>query len=316
MIAHPPVGPNCRHIYGSEFANDTVGIRAGMKHLGIDFQPKIAGGTSPIYAVVGGRVEALFTDIEPGDWSNPLYPGHTGNIVAIRDDIGRVWTYQHGRNFRVKIGQRVEAGTLLCDMWKSGHATNSHLHLGLRVGGAWKNPAPVLKQLGVWPLTYKYGIPPLVPATSKPISKPAAPIVVTPPAKEWSDMATEAQIRAVVHDELLKTKREITAHTSKAADNLRKDIPKLAGRGVWLDTQYPSRAPGADPKAKHSMAAHLLATNGQVYAVREGLGPILGLLEELQHDHTKTAEEMRTQIGSALSGLTFELVTSPQEDAA
>ncbi|GAA2555850.1 hypothetical protein HD598_002184 [Neomicrococcus aestuarii] len=181
MQYSPPVPSNCRHISGSEFAKISA-IRGGIPHAGIDFQPPTAGQLGvPVYAVVAGVVEALFTEIKPGDLSNPLYPRHTGNVVAIRDDLGRVWTYQHGRNFQVKYGQRVESGQHLCDMWKSGNVSGVHLHMGLRVNGEWQDPTPVLKANGVWPIGYK---PTVTPTSTT--------------AKDEIDMASLADLRIIV----------------------------------------------------------------------------------------------------------------------
>lgn len=152
----PPVGPTSRHLLpGSEYGDGSVGIRAG-RHLGIDFQPAAPGGEDWINAIEDGTVEALFTEIPPGDKRNPLYPGHTGNVVAIRTANGRVWTYQHGKDFQVTLGQKIKAGDRLCRMWRSGTATGNHLHLGLRINGKFVDPEPVLRKAGAWPIGNTY----------------------------------------------------------------------------------------------------------------------------------------------------------------
>ena len=183
----PPTGPTSRHLLpGSEYGDGSVGIRAG-RHLGIDFQPAIPGGSDWIYAVESGTVEALFTTIPPGDKRNPLYAGHTGNIVAIRATSGRVWTYQHGTDFQVTLGQKVKAGDRLCRMWRSGRATGNHLHLGLRINGKFVDPEPVLRKAGAWPIGNTYY------TASTPASTQTG---------DWSDMATKAEIKAAFREVL------------------------------------------------------------------------------------------------------------------
>lgn len=151
----PPVGPTCRHIPGSEFAAVSA-VRGNRKHLGIDFQPPTPGQAGvPVYAVSDGTVEILFTEIPPGDTSNPFFEGHTGNLVGIRESNRYVWTYQHGTNFKVKHGQFVKAGTHLFDMWISGNVSGVHLHLGLRDQGVFVDPAPRLRELNIWPIGYE-----------------------------------------------------------------------------------------------------------------------------------------------------------------
>ena len=238
----PPVGPKARHLLpGSEFGDGTLGIRGG-KHLGIDFQPERPGGEDWVHAVEGGVVEALFTTIKPGDLSNPLYPGHTGNLVAIRADSGRVWVYQHGKDFQVRRGQRVKAGDRLHRMWRSGRATGNHLHLGLRVDGTWRDPERVLRNHGVWPIGNDYYLP-------KPEPKP--PVITPPPVKhpdpapviekEWSDMASEAEFRKIVREETERAldRKIVTWRDSGTGDSKKFTIAQALG---WLSEHWARRA--------------------------------------------------------------------------
>ncbi|MDI3330559.1 MAG: M23 family metallopeptidase [Micrococcus sp.] len=170
---------------GSEFGDGTVGIRAG-KHLGLDFQPTVPGGEDWVHAVESGVVEALFTTIPAGSFYQPLYAGHTGNIVAIRTVSGRVWTFQHGKDFQVDLGDWVEAGDRLHRMWRSGRSSGNHLHMGLRINGRFVDPEPFLREHGIWPVANPY--------YSRSFSGTPAPTT----AKDWFTMATKDELREVV----------------------------------------------------------------------------------------------------------------------
>lgn len=153
----PPVGPKSRHLLpGSEFGDGTVGVRQG-KHLGIDFQPQYPGGSDWIYSVTNGTVVALISNRVHGSKAQSLYAGHTGNVVAVKDLQGRVWSYRHGRNFQVKVGDKVRPGDRLCRMSNTGTVTGVHLHLGLLdTSGRFIDPERVLRAAGVWPIGNTY----------------------------------------------------------------------------------------------------------------------------------------------------------------
>lgn len=108
---------------------------------------------SPIYAPIDGVVQHWTTSNSGGDTS-------MGLVVAIKDDLGRVWRFIHlavaTAQTQLAAGTRVAAGTLLghtSSRTMLGQNSKSHLHLDLAPPGVtdkskFIDPLPVLGVTG------------------------------------------------------------------------------------------------------------------------------------------------------------------------
>lgn len=111
------------------------GRRGRGFHTGIDLRSSRKGG-EPVRAARDGRV------IQAG-----IMRGY-GRIVSIRHEDGFMTRYAHLRAFRVKAGQRVEAGDVVGFVGRSGRASTPHLHFEtLTPSGKYADPAALLKGL-------------------------------------------------------------------------------------------------------------------------------------------------------------------------
>lgn len=100
-------------------------------HLGIDIAGRNIYG-NPIYATAKGTV--TFTG----------YRSSYGLMVIIEHGYGYSTYYAHQSKIRVKVGQAVEAGTLIGYVGSSGVATGPHLHYEVRRWGTPVNPVNYL----------------------------------------------------------------------------------------------------------------------------------------------------------------------------
>lgn len=103
--------------------------RAAM-HPGLDL--KGAYG-SPIYAAAAGTVTFVGRN------------GGYGNEVEINHGNGLVTRYGHMSATRAKIGEHVEAGTVIGAIGSTGRSTGPHLHFEVRLNGTAINPRPFLE---------------------------------------------------------------------------------------------------------------------------------------------------------------------------
>jgi len=94
-------------------------------HKGLDIA---AGCGTPIYAAAAGTVEFAGTK------------GSFGKLVIINHGSGVKTYYAHCNSLKVSAGQKVEAGTNIATVGKTGTATGYHLHFEVRVNGVSKNP--------------------------------------------------------------------------------------------------------------------------------------------------------------------------------
>lgn len=101
-------------------------------HKGVDI---VGSGYVADYIVAhtGGTVEIA------------TYSSTAGNYVAIRVSDTCVMRYLHMRDLpSVKVGQRVEAGTVLGYMGTTGTSTGVHLHFDICENGQYIDPEPFL----------------------------------------------------------------------------------------------------------------------------------------------------------------------------
>lgn len=94
-------------------------------HKGLDIAAKC--GTS-IYAAAGGKV------IHSG------YKGALGKLVIIDHGNGVKSYYAHCNKLNISSGAKVNAGTKIAEVGRTGTATGYHLHFEIRVNGTSVNP--------------------------------------------------------------------------------------------------------------------------------------------------------------------------------
>lgn len=122
--------------YPDYHVTSPFGPRWSSYHYGIDLVAKTKdGGTAVDYimAHTGGVVE------ECG------FNASAGNFVRIRVSDDTVMSYCHFRNkLPWKLGDKIDAGTVLGYMGSTGNSTGDHLHWGIKRDGVWIDPAPYL----------------------------------------------------------------------------------------------------------------------------------------------------------------------------
>jgi murein DD-endopeptidase MepM/ murein hydrolase activator NlpD len=96
-------------------------------HLGIDYAAPVG---TPVWAAAGGTI------VERGP------AGGAGNLVILRHDSGIETAYMHLSKFATgqRVGQRVEAKTVIGFVGATGLATGPHLHFGVREHGVYIDP--------------------------------------------------------------------------------------------------------------------------------------------------------------------------------
>jgi len=105
----------------------------GSPHGGVDL-PGTTG--TPVHAAQRGKVvlaEELF---------------FSGNTVVVDHGLGIYTFYGHLSEIDVKVGDALEAGTVLGKVGATGRVTGPHLHWGLTVERARVNPLHIVKLLG------------------------------------------------------------------------------------------------------------------------------------------------------------------------
>ena len=122
----PPVPPPLRSWPLAATASGRYGPRGKRFHSGIDF-PAATG--SAIMAAAPGRI--AFAAEAAGGWGKLVSIAHRGHVRTL---------YAHLVQITVRVGQRVEVGTVIGRVGATGRATGPHLHFELRVRGAAVDP--------------------------------------------------------------------------------------------------------------------------------------------------------------------------------
>jgi murein DD-endopeptidase MepM/ murein hydrolase activator NlpD len=99
-------------------------------HAGLDFKGPIG---APIHAAADGRV--TFAGTKNG----------YGRVVEISHGNGLLTRYAHMSAWKVKPGQRVEAGAVIGALGNTGRSTGPHLHFEVRINDRAVNPRPFLE---------------------------------------------------------------------------------------------------------------------------------------------------------------------------
>ena len=96
-------------------------------HLGVDYAAPVG---TPVWAAASGTV----THVGPA--------GGAGNLVMIRHDNGIETAYMHLSKFAgIKVGQKIEAKTVIGYVGTTGLSTGPHLHFGVKKNGVFVDPS-------------------------------------------------------------------------------------------------------------------------------------------------------------------------------
>ena len=96
-------------------------------HLGIDYAAPVG---TPVWAAASGTV----THCSPS--------GGAGNLVMIRHESGIETAYMHLSKFaNIKVGQKIEAKTVIGYVGTTGLSTGPHLHFGVKKNGEFIDPS-------------------------------------------------------------------------------------------------------------------------------------------------------------------------------
>ena len=100
-------------------------------HKGVDYAAPIG---TPVQAAADGRV--IFAGVK-GGYGNLIELDHSGGITTVYGHLSR---FARG----IRVGRRVDQGTVIAYVGMTGLATGPHLHYEYRVNGVFKNPQTVL----------------------------------------------------------------------------------------------------------------------------------------------------------------------------
>lgn len=103
-------------------------------HLGVDYAAPVG---TPVWAAASGVVS----------FCGPA--GGAGNLVMIRHQDGIETAYMHLSKFAsIKVGQRVEAKTVIGYVGTTGLSTGPHLHFGVKKNGGFIDPTSLAPMRG------------------------------------------------------------------------------------------------------------------------------------------------------------------------
>lgn len=104
------------------------------QHSGVDFRAQTG---DPVHAA-GSGVVRLAKDL--------FYSGHA---VVVDHGAGIFTSYSHLSRMDVKVGQRVDKGTVVGLAGSTGRATGPHLHWGVKVNAVNVNPLSFIRVMGL-----------------------------------------------------------------------------------------------------------------------------------------------------------------------
>ena len=103
-------------------------------HLGVDYAAPVG---TPVWAAASGTVS----------FRGPA--GGAGNLVMIRHDSGIETAYMHLSKFAsIKVGQRIDAKTVIGYVGTTGLSTGPHLHFGVKRNGEFVDPTKLAPMRG------------------------------------------------------------------------------------------------------------------------------------------------------------------------
>ncbi|HEX5058939.1 MAG TPA: M23 family metallopeptidase [Kofleriaceae bacterium] len=103
-------------------------------HLGIDYAAPVG---TPVWAAAPGVVTVRAPS------------GGAGNLVMIRHDSGIETAYMHLSKFAsIKVGQRIDAKTVIGFVGTTGLSTGPHLHFGVKKNGEYIDPTKLAPMRG------------------------------------------------------------------------------------------------------------------------------------------------------------------------
>jgi murein DD-endopeptidase MepM/ murein hydrolase activator NlpD len=133
-FVYPLLAPRISSSYGPRIHP----IKKSKKHhSGVDLA---APEKSHVRAVMTGRVV----------FAGPL--GGYGNMVSIKHEGEKLSLYGHLSKINVKVGDVIEAGTILGLVGSTGSATGPHLHFEWRENGKPLDPLKIFPHLAAEPL--------------------------------------------------------------------------------------------------------------------------------------------------------------------
>jgi hypothetical protein len=209
-----PVTDRCRLTSGFGKRNIQFGPN---DHWGLDFGGPEPGTSVFVKAAAAGVVV----------WIKHIQ-FRSGPCIGIKHPDGTLTNYVHTRRYKVRIGQQVERGEVIAESWHTGIRIEAGIHLHFEWWADANDhrsvfdPTERLADYG-WTLKWdakakKYrmydeweGRAHATPAAS--IDFHSAPVKAAPaeapqeapqPEKDWFDMATEADLRKIVREELDK----------------------------------------------------------------------------------------------------------------
>lgn len=132
LASIPQVSPAHVAYVSSSFGYRSDPFTGGAAfHAGLDFPGPMG---SAIYAAAKGTVS--FVGQRQG----------YGNCIEISHGNGLMTRYAHLSSFKqTRIGEQVDAGTMIAAMGNTGRSTGPHLHFEVRVNGRPVNPRPFLE---------------------------------------------------------------------------------------------------------------------------------------------------------------------------
>lgn len=107
-------------------------------HLGIDFS---MGPSTPLRSIQSGEI---FKVVDYGNLN-------VGKAVFVKWHDGKIALYGHMSQISVKVGDKVDAGSLIGYSGNTGHVVGKnggyHLHFAVKENGQFLDPSPYIEQI-------------------------------------------------------------------------------------------------------------------------------------------------------------------------